>query len=64
MPQIGFIDSLKGEPVYAGDKIGELIAEKDGDVLLRAPIVAKNKVTKTQFLGRVIKNIKVMLGGE
>lgn len=57
-------DDPVAAPVYAGDKIGELIAEKDGDVLLRAPIVAKNKVTKTQFLGRVIKNIKVMLGGE
>lgn len=51
-------------PVRAGDEIGELIVEQNGRVLKRAPMIAKNKVSKTQFFGRVIKNIKVMLGGK
>ena len=51
-------------PVYAGDKIGELIAEQDGTVIARAPIVAATRVRKIQFLGRAIKNIIVMFGGK
>ena len=51
-------------PVYTGDKIGEIIAEQNGDVIARAPLVAKNTVKKVQFFGRVIKNIKVMFGWE
>ena len=49
-------------PVRTGDEIGEIIAQQRGRVIARAPIVAKNKVSKTQFFGRVFKNIKVMLG--
>lgn len=51
-------------PVQAGDEIGQLIAEQNGRVVASAPIVAKDKVSKTQFFGRVIKNIKVMFGWE
>ena len=51
-------------PVYAGDEIGQLIAEQNGQIVATAPLVAKDKVSKTQFLGRVIKNIKVMFGWE
>lgn len=51
-------------PINQGDKIGEIIAEKDGDVIARAPLVARERVRKIQFFGRVIKNIKVMLGLE
>ena len=51
-------------PVYAGDKIGELIAEQDGTVIARAPMVAATRVRKIQFLGRAIKNIIVMFGGK
>ena len=51
-------------PVQVGDQIGELIAENNGDIIARAPLIAKNKVSKTQFLGRVIKNIKVIFGLE
>ncbi len=49
-------------PIYAGDEIGQLIAEQNGRVVATAPLVAKDKVSKTQFVGRVIKNIKVMFG--
>lgn len=51
-------------PIDQGEKIGEIIAEKDGDVIARAPLVARERVRKIQFFGRVIKNIKVMLGLE
>ncbi|MFQ6702890.1 MAG: D-alanyl-D-alanine carboxypeptidase family protein [Alphaproteobacteria bacterium] len=49
-------------PIYAGDEVGQLIAEQNGRIVATAPLVAKDKVSKTQFLGRVIKNIKVMFG--
>ncbi len=49
-------------PVKQGDKIGEIIAEKNGEVIARTDLIAQNNVSKTQFFGRVIKNISVMLG--
>lgn len=49
-------------PVRAGDTVGELIAEQNGHVISRAPLVAKDSVGKVRFMGRVIKNIKVILG--
>ena len=51
-------------PIQAGDEIGQLIAEQNGRVLASAPLVAKDKVNKTQFLGRAFKNIKVIFGWE
>lgn len=49
-------------PVYTGTKVGEIVAEKYGKVVARAPLVTKNDVKKVRFLGRAIENIKVMLG--
>ncbi len=49
-------------PVNANDKIGEIIAQQNGRVIARAPIVAKENVRKTILFGRLFKNIKVMLG--
>jgi D-alanyl-D-alanine carboxypeptidase len=49
-------------PVKPGDEIGEIIAQQNGQTIAHAPIVAKNKVSKTQFFGRVFRNIKVILG--
>lgn len=51
-------------PVASGDVIGEIIAERDGSVIARAPLIARDTVKKTQFFGRVIRNIMVMLGIE
>ena len=51
-------------PVRAGDEIGQLIAEQNGNVIARAPLIAKDKVGKIQCVGRIIKNIKVMFGWE
>ncbi|MBQ5700224.1 MAG: D-alanyl-D-alanine carboxypeptidase [Alphaproteobacteria bacterium] len=55
-------DEPVAAPVRAGDEIGKLIAEQNGRVIATAPLIAKDKVSKTQFFGRVIKNIKVMFG--
>ncbi len=49
-------------PVNQDQEIGELIAEQNGQVLVRAPLIAKEQVRKNQFFGRVIKNIKVIFG--
>ena len=49
-------------PINTGDVVGEIIAEQNGKILSRAPLVVKERVSKTQFFGRVIKNIKVLLG--
>ena len=51
-------------PIKAGQHIGEIVIEQDGDIVKRIPMVAKNKVRKIQFFGRVFKNISVMLGGK
>ena len=51
-------------PVHIGDKIGEIIAEQNGRVIARGDLVAKNKVSKIQFFGRVWKNIMVMITGQ
>jgi len=49
-------------PVNKGDVIGEIIAEQNGRVIARAPLIAMERVSKTQFFGRLIKNIRVMIG--
>ena len=55
-------DEPLSAPIQTGDIVGELVAQQDGETIARAPLVAKNRVRKIQFLGRVIKNIKVMFG--
>lgn len=50
-------------PIAAGQKIGEILAEVDGRVVARAPLVAAERVGKTQLFGRLIKNIGVIFGG-
>lgn len=51
-------------PVKQGQRIGEVVIEKNGDIVKRIPLVAKNKVRKIQFFGRVFKNISVILRGK
>ena len=55
-------DDPVAAPVNAGDVIGEVLAEQNGNVIMRAPLVAKDRVSKTQFFGRVFRNIKVLFG--
>ena len=51
-------------PVRAGEKVGEIIAERNGTVIARAPLIAKERVGKVQFIARIIKNISVLIGGK
>ena len=57
-------DDPVAAPVRVGDKIGEIVAERNGRVIARGDLVAKNKVSKIQFLGRAWKNIMVMIFGK
>lgn len=49
-------------PVRAGDVVGEIIAQKNGTVIGRANLVAKDTVKKKQLFGRVIENLRVIFG--
>lgn len=49
-------------PIGKGAHVGEIIAEQNGRIIARAPLIAMDRVSKTQFLGRVIKNIQVIFG--
>lgn len=49
-------------PIDSGAQIGELIAEQNGEIIARAPLVANERVKKIQFIGRIIKNIRVIFG--
>ncbi len=49
-------------PIAVGDVVGEIIAERDGRVIARAPLVATTRVRRVQFIGRIIKNISVLFG--
>ena len=51
-------------PVQPGQQIGEVVIEKNGNIVKRIPLVAKNKVRKIQFFGRLFKNISVMIRGK
>ena len=51
-------------PIIRGQKIGEIVIEKNGDVVKRVPMVAKDNVKKIRFFGRLIKNISVLIWGK
>ena len=51
-------------PIYIGDKLGEIIAEQDGNIIARADLVSKDRIRKSQLLGRIWKNLKVIIMGK
>ena len=55
-------DEPVAAPINKGDTIGELIAEQNGQIIARTPLIASERVRKVQFLGRIIKNIQVIFG--
>ena len=57
-------DAPVAAPVRVGQQIGEIVIEKNGDIVKRIPMVAKQKVRKIQLFGRVFKNISVMIFGK
>ena len=50
-------------PIMPGDKLGEIIAERDGKIIARAPLVSAERVGRVQFLSRILKNLSVIIGG-
>ena len=50
-------------PIMVGDTLGEIIAELDGRVIARAPLVAADNVKRVRFVARMIRNIRTMFGG-
>lgn len=51
-------------PIAKGAVVGEIIVELNGTIIARAPLVATERVSKTQFIGRIIRNIRVIFGGK
>ena len=49
-------------PIKQGQQIGEVVIEKNGDIVKRIPLVAKNKVRRILFFGRIMKHISILLG--
>ena len=49
-------------PIYAGDKIGKLVATKDGKTIATADLVARDTVRRVQLFRRVWRNIMVLIG--
>lgn len=50
-------------PVRTGDRIGEIIAEQNGNVIARGDLVAAKSVGRVRFFARIWKNIVVMIMG-
>ena len=57
-------DEPVAAPIKQGQQIGEIVIENNGDVVKRMPLVAKNKVRKIMFFGRLFKNLSVMIWGK
>lgn len=51
-------------PVNPGDKVGEVVIEKNGDVVNRVALVAKDDVKKVILFKRFFKNISVIIRGK
>ncbi len=49
-------------PIKAGDKVGEIIAELNGEVIARKPLIAADSVGKINIIAKVFKNISIILG--
>ena len=56
-------DDPVAAPIMPGDKLGEIIAERDGKIIARAPLVSAERVRRVQFIRRIFKNISVIFGG-
>ncbi|MFQ6760059.1 MAG: D-alanyl-D-alanine carboxypeptidase family protein [Alphaproteobacteria bacterium] len=59
---VAVYDSPIPAPIYAGDKIGKLVATKDGKTIATADLVARDTVRRVQLFRRVWRNIMVLIG--
>ncbi len=57
-------DDPVAAPVGVGDTVGEIVAEQNGRIVARGKLVAKNRVSRIQFFGRMWKNIMVLIMGK
>ena len=57
-------DDPVAAPIHSGDRVGEIVVEQNGRIIARADLVARENVRRVQFLGRVWKNIMVMIFGK
>lgn len=58
---VAIYDTPIESPVYAGDKIGKLIAQKDGKTIASTDLVARDTVKRVRFLSRIWQNIVVLI---
>jgi len=59
---IAVYDSPIPAPIRAGDKIGQLIAQRDGKVIASADLVARDTVKRVQLFRRIWRNIMYLTG--
>ena len=59
---VAVYDSPIPAPVMAGDKIGKLVAQKNGKEIASADLIAQNTVKRVQFFRRIWYNIMVLIG--
>ena len=59
---VAVYDSPIPTPVMAGDKIGKLVAQKNGKEIASADLIAQNTVKRVQFFRRIWYNIMVLIG--
>ncbi len=51
-------------PIHKGQKIGEMIATINGQIVARAPLISKEKVGRVWFIGKIAKNLSILFGGK
>lgn len=59
---VAIYESPLAAPIYSGDKIGKLIATKNGREIATADLVARDTVKRVQLFRRVWRNIMVLIG--
>lgn len=51
-------------PIKPGQQIGDIVIEKNGDIIKHIPMVAKTEVKKIRFFRRLFKNFSVLIWGK
>lgn len=59
---VALYDSPIAAPIHAGDKIGTLVATRNGKTVATGDLVARDTVRRVQLFRRVWRNIMVLLG--
>jgi len=59
---VAIYDTPVAAPIHAGDKIGKLIAQKDGKEVAVGDLIARDTVKRIQLFRRAWRNIMVLMG--